>query len=943
MKNLSPHQQYYYAWCLSHKKSYDDDSRYTGVLSEAKVDLNPHQVEAALFAFKSPLSKGAILADEVGLGKTIEAGIILSQLWSEHRRRILIIVPSSLRSQWSNEMYEKFYLTSTILDSSSFGELKAMNQNPFIQDSLIICSYHFAVKYIDIIKSTPWDLIVLDEAHKLRNVYKKTSFMANVLKNALLPFKKILLTATPLQNNLRELYGLISIIDDNFFGSQDIYSDQYNSTSLRDKARFGLLASRLQRIIHRTLRSQVQEYVNYTKRISIVQDFSMTEKENQLYAEFSEFLRREGSLGLPDNQKVLLTLVLRKIMASSSYALSYTIRNMIERIKTKHNLNLVDLYTSMAVDDLVIDEELIEDETQLSDNSFSLIPAISELERFQLMAKSIGVESKTKSLLGALRIGFAKMRENGANEKALIFTESIRTQEYIKRYLEENGYRNEILCFNGTNNNPDALQIYKRWLYVNQGTEKITGNPMIDKKQALINSFETDSKIMIATEAGAEGVNLQFCSMVINYDLPWNPQRIEQRIGRCHRYGQKHDVVVVNFVNQSNAADKRVFALLNDKFKLFEGVFGCSDEILGSLESGLDFEKRLVQIYDTCRTEDEINTAFDILQSELEGMIAERVASTRKSLLENFDEDVVNKLKLRKQLDSERLDKFQQYIWKLSISVLNNYIQEIDEHTWSFKLSEKISDDIPLGEYSLNKSEANTHQLRLNTLLGQFILELAKSVKLNDVAIVFDLRNYPYRSSILEKFTKTKGYTLGLKIVARSEYDENEGFLLLSQTETGEMLPSEFGHKLFDLYPIEFKPLDADFRGDFEHQLQVEVQNYRSIVEERTQGYVMREVELYESWADDQIIPLENEVVALRRELDSLRRRSRKETNAFQKLELLQQIKEIDALHKKRYHTFMLKQEEKEKKEDELIIKLKASLKYDVKFEKVFLVKWEFK
>jgi len=940
MNHLTPHQQYYYAWCLSHKKSYGDDSRYTGVLSEALVDLNPHQVEAALFAFNSPLSKGAILADEVGLGKTIEAGIILSQLWSEHRRRILIIVPASLRSQWSNELFEKFHLHTTILDSTSIDIKKNQIKNPFIQDSLIICSYHFAVKYIDEIKKVTWDLIVYDEAHKLRNVYKKTTLMANILKKELQPFKKILLTATPLQNNLKELYGLISIIDDNFFGSPDIYSEQYNALTLRDNARFGSLAHRLQRIVHRTLRSQVQEYVNYTKRISIVQDFKMSDKENQLYIQFGEYLRTEGSLGLPDNQKTLLILVLRKIMASSSYALSFTIERMIERIKSKHNINIVDLCSSVATEnDDWIDEDIF-DEADIY-NSATSLPEISELERFKSMALYVGVESKAKSLLSALEIGFAKLREFGANEKALIFTESIRTQEYLKKYLEDNGFLNQIISFNGTNNNPEAVNIFKQWAIQNQGSNIITSNILIDKKQSLINYFENNAKIMIATEAGAEGINLQFCSLIVNYDLPWNPQRIEQRIGRCHRYGQKHDVVVINFVNQTNVADRRVFALLNEKFKLFEGVFGSSDEVLGSLESGVDFERRLVQIYDKCRTEAEINFAFDQLQKELEELISERVSKTRKSLLENFDEDVINKLRMRKKLDDERLDKHQRYLWKLSLSSLKDQIQDIDDAKWSFKLNKIVSNEIPPGIYSINKNETSYHQLRVNSPLGQHIILKSKSAEMNNAEVSFNLSTHPYRSALLERYRNTKGFTLGLKLQSNNKLDEDETLILISQTVDNEYLPLEFGIKLFDLEPSRYNEIELKQHIHFVNQIISETENYRKHIEERTHNFVLREIELYESWADDQIIPLENEVVLLRRELDSLRRKSRKESNISTKLDYLQQIKELDTLHKKKYQKLMMLQEENEKKGDELIKQLENSLKYEIKVERIFLLKWK--
>ena len=169
MKNsITPAQQLYYAWDLSHKKSTSDDSRFTGVLSEAKVDMNPHQVEAALFAFKSPLSKGAILADEVGLGKTIEAGIILSELWAEHKRRIIIVVPASLRNQWNLELMEKFYLPSVILENESYKEIKELDTNLFEDGRhIIICSYNFAIKHSEELQLVDWDLVVFDEAHKM--------------------------------------------------------------------------------------------------------------------------------------------------------------------------------------------------------------------------------------------------------------------------------------------------------------------------------------------------------------------------------------------------------------------------------------------------------------------------------------------------------------------------------------------------------------------------------------------------------------------------------------------------------------------------------------------------------------------------------------------------------------------------------------------------------
>ena len=185
-------------------------------------------------------------------------------------------------------------------------------------------------------------------------------------------------------------------------------------------------------------------------------------------------------------------------------------------------------------------------------------------------------------------------------------------------------------------------------------------------RSALVDYFREDGQIMIATEAGAEGINLQFCSLVVNYDLPWNPQRIEQRIGRCHRYGQKHDVVVVNFLNQSNAADQRVFELLSEKFQLFEGVFGASDEVLGAIESGVDFEKRIAAIYQQCRLPEEIEAAFNELRRELEAEIDVAITQTRQQLLDNFDDEVRDKLRVRDQDSRAYLNRSERVLMQLT-------------------------------------------------------------------------------------------------------------------------------------------------------------------------------------------------------------------------------------------------------------------------------------
>lgn len=615
-KGLTDYHAKYFAYELTKRSASNSLEKLSSTLSNAQVDLNPHQIEAALFAFKSPLSKGAILADEVGLGKTIEAGLVLSQKWAERKRSILLIVPSSLRKQWNDELQEKFFLPSIILEAKSFNQyIKDGNLNPFNQeDKIIICSYHFARAKAPYIKQTKWDLAVIDEAHRLRNVYKPSNKIAREIKNALLEIPKILLTATPLQNSLLELYGLVSIIDDHVFGDiksfkvnysrvskeQDIFENEIGLLEPKQEM-FTDLRNRLKPICIRTLRRQVLEYINYTERKPITQDYIPTDQEVELYEGMSEYLQRPKLYALPFSQRQLMTLILRKLLASSSFAIAstlnglvYKVEQLIKEAKLKNvpkdipiegieqNFESFEETSDEWVDDEEDETEKNEKEKKIytEEDIIAMELEKADLEKFRDIARNIYTNSKGEALLTALNKGFEMTQELGAKKKAIIFTESTITQNYLAETLLANhGYKDKIVLFNGSNNDDKSKEIYKNWLEKNKDTDKITGSKTADTRAALIDYFRDEAEIMIATEAGAEGVNLQFCSLVINYDLPWNPQRIEQRIGRCHRYGQKHDVVVINFVNRKNAADQRVYELLDQKFNLFKGVFGASDSV----------------------------------------------------------------------------------------------------------------------------------------------------------------------------------------------------------------------------------------------------------------------------------------------------------------------------------------------------------------------------
>ena len=397
--------------------------KLAGAVASAQVDLNPHQVDAALFAFNSPLSRGALLADEVGLGKTIEAGLVLSQRWAERKRRILVITPANLRKQWHQELTEKFFLPCRILETKPYNEaIKQGNFKPFeVKDTIVICSYHFARSKASDVATTPWDLVVIDEAHRLRNVYKPSNVIANTLKLALQERHKLLLTATPLQNSLLELFGLVSIIDDHAFGDLKSFREQF--ANLTQEQVFQTLKARLKPFCYRTLRRQVTGYIPYTNRLPLLEEFSPEESEDRLYELVSEYLRRPNLQALPASQRSLMTLVLRKLLASSSFAIAGALTSISNRLKAKLRKQepAEPLEEELDQDYEALDEtaeEWEDDEppAPLSEADRAAIEAeIADLDGFARLATSIEHNAKGKALLKALAIAMNKAAEIGAD------------------------------------------------------------------------------------------------------------------------------------------------------------------------------------------------------------------------------------------------------------------------------------------------------------------------------------------------------------------------------------------------------------------------------------------------------------------------------------------------------------------------------------------------
>lgn len=948
MNELTPYQAKYIAYELTRRFPSGSSEKFNVALMDAQVDLNPHQVESALFAFKSPLSKGAILADEVGLGKTIEAGILLSQLWAERRKKLLIICPANLRKQWSQELYDKFFLDSIILENKNFNEfVKSGKRNPFDQNKIIICSYQFARAKADLMQLISWDLAVVDEAHRLRNVYKPTNKIGNAIKEALSHSRKALLTATPLQNSLLELYGLVSIIDEHTFGDIKSFRSQFLRTV--EGENYQDLRDRLKSVCIRNLRRQVQEYIRYTNRIPLTIKFEPSDDEQKLYEAVSDYLQKELLYALPASQRHLMTLILRKLLASSSFAIAGTLNSLIKKL---HQV-IKDHQKVSVIDEVSEDYELFEEQAeeweedeQTDDNSLTeadidaIKLEITELEKFRDLAESIKHNAKGEKLLTALKEGFSKMDKH-ANKKVIIFTESTRTQNYLFNLLSEQ-YPNKIVLFNGSNNDETSNKVYKSWLATNKGTDKVTGSPTADKRAALVEYFRNDATIMIATEAAAEGINLQFCSLLINYDLPWNPQRIEQRIGRCHRYGQKYDVVVVNFLNVKNAADIRVFQLLDEKFKLFSGVFGASDDVLGSIESGVDFEKRIAEIYQKYRTEQEIIEQFDLLQKELDEQINNKMLSTRETLLANFDDEVLDKLKIRLSESREYINKYEQWLWAVTKFELNGAATFNDKNL-SFKLKKQPYSEatFPTESFKLGKPNTEAHVYRMGHPLAQTVLEKAKEKELSETSLTFDLTGYEGNVSILDELKGKQGWLSALAVSVDS-FESSDYVVAFGQTDDGKPLSEEQAKRLLTL-PV--KQANGNATSIDEKLVAKQTESHLDAllksISERDNNYLKFETEKLTKWAEDRMNAAELAIKETKAKIKELNREVQKTTDPMAQLKLQQQLQEESRKQKKQRQEIFMVEDEIAEMRDKMIADIQKRMKQAINKTHLFTINWQ--
>lgn len=571
------------------------EDRFAPVYASSNSKIYPFQIAAADFALRSLYQKGAILCDEAGLGKSHEAMLIITQKWLEGRRRILLAIPNAdLLFQWM-ELIDKFYSVPYVVltDRAQWDAVISENEpNPFLQDAVVITTYDFAAGHEDEAKAVPWDLAAFEEANALSAVYQEGNQQAKALKRIAGSAFKLLLTGTPIEKNIMDLYGLIWFIDEAILPDEQEFLARY----LRRPERYPELSELVRPYCFRTLRVQAQGYAKVPRRVLLTYEYTSSSQERKLYDLLYSYINQPVKLAFPEMDQYDLALRLLGLQGSSTAAVLQTIRGVIKRLERMPN-------------------------------------AAGELAQWREMetaALEVKRDAKAFELLSALKLGFAMIQKRGGARKAVIFTESVETQNMLFPLMDSK---------------------YKTLLY-RGGAD-----------HSAIQAFKRDGEVLISTDNGARGFNLEEASFVIHYDLPYNTLKMEQRIDRCHRLGQENDVLSLAFLNQHNLADVRKLELASKRTLVSDGVFGLTDSVLGGFAG--DLKGGVQSAAAQLRTRTQVEADFQQVLTLHEEENRKAVSDAENVLFTTFTRELVQKVNLSPRYVSRRAEELNQALWQL--------------------------------------------------------------------------------------------------------------------------------------------------------------------------------------------------------------------------------------------------------------------------------------
>lgn len=583
-------------------------SDFLSVYSSSDIEVYPFQIAAADFALNSPYKKGAVLCDESGMGKSHEAMLIAVQKWYEGKRVIIFVPNFDFIYQWI-EIIDKYYTVPymVIANKEQWDNNCNQNGNAFEQEGIVLTTYSFASGYYKYAKKLQWDLAIFEEATALSTVYKEESKQAKILKDITKSSFKLLLTGTPIEKNIMDLYGLIYFIDEEILPDERYFLKRY----LRKPENYPELSEIAGRYCFRTLKEQAKQYAKITNRIFITCEYELSEKERKLYDMIYKYCKKDKKIAFPEMSEYDLTLKMLDIQGSSTAAILQTVKGIIKRIENIEN--------SKA-------------ETE-------------ELQAIKTLAEKIETDSKTKYLINILKNGFQILKKAKAPKKAVIFTASAVTQKYLYNCLKD---KYKTVIYNGS------------------------------AGYSIINEFKNEAELLISTDYGARGFNLEESAFIIHYDLLYNTLKMEQRIDRCHRIGQNNDVISAAFIDVNNFADVRKLELVNKRTLVTDGVFGITDKVIGGFTKNI--KETFQEISKTIRTSKQIEFEYEnITLKENKEKNKKAVSKAEDILFTTFTKRIADKITITPQYIEDKSKEINKMLWEIVKYFFEKYNQNNDD------------------------------------------------------------------------------------------------------------------------------------------------------------------------------------------------------------------------------------------------------------------------
>lgn len=946
---VTPYHAKYLAAVIRRKFPQSSVDRLIPIIYDADIGIHPHQIATANKILNSPVSSGYILSDQLGMGKSIEAAIIISWLWHKGEKKILVIAPVSQVEMWRKLLKVNFGLPTEIMTDENIATLKNdKKKEPLDIGRVLICTYKFAYEHESLIQNNKWDFVVVDEAHRLKDIYDIKSAIGDSIRASTLPHKKLLLTSTPFQSTMKRLFRIANMVDKYIFGDQRSYNYQF--VSITDDINYKDLGKRLESVMSRTEAKRVPDFIGKARKSEILVQYEGNDIERDYITAMNNYFIDSSKFGLPSEKASLQSLALYKqVTLSPKIAMG--------------GLGIIDqgleiLRKGEDQSDFLIEKfsEDIETLPWIKNEWFRSTQEVLDIKDFKSIQKDVEEEKKRllllreyvlavkkDSRLNAFMAGLNKseelIRSIKGKKRILVYTESLQAQKYLVFMLRD-ARKKGVYYINATNKDEESEKIYKAFIRNKKNRFLITGIEEIDRRTAIIQEFEAKGRILVATDRGLADQTLKHTYVVINYDLPVDPYITQLRISKIHGHLNPNDIIIVNIVSKDNEFEVWNYEKQRDTFDLFTGEYGRSDIPVGAIGVGSDFGMLIFGYYMKHHTIHLVERAFRKIAIQIKEAKSTSMRNYySKLLLESARREQEHWDEVMKEF-KPKLDLLLQGVLHVSAIMTQGYGKISARGAGTLRLTKKpfrMSDE-DLGDYTFDLNEKpNRRKFYINSEFGGKMIDKALKQKLTIHHLKFSYRSVKPRKRSLTPL-KGKSGVLDLRLVNVQGMQEEEHLIFTGLTDDGVMLEQEQCRDLMELSANDLGAVRVS--GDYKKLIKPNIAELIDLLAERDEIYIQDFANKLEVWINDRIIVHKKDLRIIMTQRRKLHRRWVNATSTRKKEALDGELLEVGVFRRKkrRYIRKIIKYSSLEK--DALVNKFRRETKYKYTSKSLFTIRW---